>query len=163
MMSTSVGVSMTRSLGASRNDRRSGVTIILHEANGTAVFIRGRELGEEEPSGPRQASSCRPSARPNLYDEKRAERAARDAERTRTDALPLALYPPDLKLCNGRCEDLRDQLNLTKHTDLGKTGFGVSQPNRTPYILQLQVLTSSSRQTRTRTTSTRATPASTAA
>eukprot|EP00965_Chrysotila_dentata_P154725 5112460-Pleurochrysis_carterae.AAC.1 len=35
-------------------------------------------------------------------------------------------------------EDLRDQLK--KHKALGKTGFVVSQPNRTAYVLQLQTL-----------------------
>eukprot|EP00965_Chrysotila_dentata_P125965 4163559-Pleurochrysis_carterae.AAC.1 len=35
-------------------------------------------------------------------------------------------------------EDLRDKLK--KHTLLGKTGFALSLPNRTPYVLQLQTL-----------------------
>eukprot|EP00965_Chrysotila_dentata_P075985 2511256-Pleurochrysis_carterae.AAC.1 len=35
-------------------------------------------------------------------------------------------------------ENLRDQLK--KHTLLGKTGFALSLPNRTAYVLQLQTL-----------------------
>eukprot|EP00965_Chrysotila_dentata_P144111 4760655-Pleurochrysis_carterae.AAC.1 len=36
-------------------------------------------------------------------------------------------------------EDLRDQLKM-EHKLLGKTGFALSLPNRTAYVLQLQTL-----------------------
>eukprot|EP00965_Chrysotila_dentata_P180207 5949837-Pleurochrysis_carterae.AAC.1 len=56
-------------------------------------------------------------------------------------------------------EDLRDQLK--KHKLLGKTGFALSLPNRTAYVLQQQTLLLEANETGT--TSRTATPASTAA
>eukprot|EP00965_Chrysotila_dentata_P022347 739439-Pleurochrysis_carterae.AAC.1 len=69
-------------------------------------------------------------------DKKRTKRAARASERARIDALPLAQHFSDLKLMG--VEDLRGQLK--KHELLGKTGFALSLPNRTAYVLQLQTL-----------------------
>eukprot|EP00965_Chrysotila_dentata_P027007 896285-Pleurochrysis_carterae.AAC.1 len=66
----------------------------------------------------------------------RAKRAAKATERARIDALSLAEHYSDLKLVGVR--DLRNQLN--KHKLLGKTGFALSLPNRTAYVLQLQTL-----------------------
>eukprot|EP00965_Chrysotila_dentata_P022192 734297-Pleurochrysis_carterae.AAC.18 len=70
-----------------------------------------------------------------MVDEKRASCAARDAERARVAAFPLALCYSDLKLM-GVGTWMREQLK--KHNTLGKTGFMVSQPNGTAYILHLQ-------------------------
>eukprot|EP00965_Chrysotila_dentata_P086893 2867859-Pleurochrysis_carterae.AAC.1 len=69
-------------------------------------------------------------------DEKRAKRAARASEQARIHALPLVEHYSDLKMMG--VEDLRDQLK--KHKLLGKTGFALSLPNRTAYVLKLQTL-----------------------
>eukprot|EP00965_Chrysotila_dentata_P011290 368024-Pleurochrysis_carterae.AAC.1 len=108
--------------------------------------MRGRKRGEEawkikwkklRKDKRREAGQQLQAERKAKLDEKRAECAARDAERACIDALPLA------KCCSGLLklmvvEDLRDQLK--KHKALGKTGFVVSQPNRMAYALQLQTL-----------------------
>eukprot|EP00965_Chrysotila_dentata_P109011 3601283-Pleurochrysis_carterae.AAC.1 len=98
--------------GASRDGTRSGA--IFGKADGTEAFMRGRELGEVEWKRQRRVAwqglketmqAKRTKAGQELQterraklDEKRAKRAARDAERARIDALPLAMRYSDLKL-----------------------------------------------------------------
>eukprot|EP00965_Chrysotila_dentata_P241693 6204427-Pleurochrysis_carterae.AAC.4 len=67
---------------------------------------------------------------------KLAKHAAKATERACIDALPLAKRYSNLKLMG--VEDLRGALK--KHKLLGKTNFALSLPNRTAYMLQLQML-----------------------
>eukprot|EP00966_Prymnesium_polylepis_P179729 4161368-Prymnesium_polylepis.1 len=66
----------------------------------------------------------------------RLKRAAAAAEKVRLGALELkVLYSQLVEMGN---EALKDQLKKRKL--LGATGFTVTQPNRTAYVLQLQTL-----------------------
>eukprot|EP00965_Chrysotila_dentata_P173177 5715120-Pleurochrysis_carterae.AAC.1 len=138
------------SAGASRDDTRAGV--ILGHADSTVAGMRERADGEEEwrllRKRARQglkvtmlekriaAGLAQQETRKAKLAAQRAKRAAKATERARIDAVPLAEHYSDLKLMG--VEDLRDQHK--KHKLLGKIGFALSLPNRTAYVVQLQVL-----------------------
>ena len=136
--------------GSSRDDTRAGC--LLGGMDDTAEFMRGRERAEQEWKALRRLARKgmavtmkakrlevglhERESRQAKLKEKRAKRAARDAERVRVQAVPLATRYSELKGLGN--DDLKDQLK--KHKLLGKTGFTVSLPNRTALVLQLQAL-----------------------
>eukprot|EP00965_Chrysotila_dentata_P208613 6184800-Pleurochrysis_carterae.AAC.1 len=81
-------------------------------------------------------SGTGPASSPGHPHPGTAPAGTRSQATPRIDALPLAEHYSDLTLMG--VEGLRDQLK--KHKLLGKTGFALSLPNRTAYVLQLQTL-----------------------
>eukprot|EP00965_Chrysotila_dentata_P096870 3201570-Pleurochrysis_carterae.AAC.1 len=92
-----------------------------------AAGPQGEHVGEAHSSWLGAAGEAQGQAR------RKARKARCEGHRARSHrrAAALAEHYSDLKLMG--VEDLRDQL-------LGKTGFALSLPNRTTYVLQLQKL-----------------------
>lgn len=136
--------------GASRDDTKAGV--VLGGMDDTSGFMRERENGEAEWRALRKKARkeikvkmaqkwlevglAERKVRDTKLSSLRAKRAAKAAEKVRLEAVELArLFS---QLVNKNNDELKDQLK--KFKALGKTGFTVSQANRTAFILQLQTL-----------------------